>query len=631
MLKNYIHYHSLIFGMCGIVGYVGKNNNAVDIVLEGLKQLEYRGYDSAGIAAQCSPEVFLRKKAGRVNVLAEAVKDKKPVSSCAIAHTRWATHGAPTDINAHPHHDCKKKIFVVHNGIIENYGYLKSVLEREGHSFSSDTDTEVLAHLIERHSSKHTSLEDAVIAALFHVKGTFALAVISEYEPDKIVVARRSSPLVIGLTAGGYFLASDTSAIAAHTKKVIYLDDDEVAVLKSDLLSFYDFKKKIKQKPVDIIDWDMEQAKKEGFAHFMLKEIHQQPDSITDSLRGRLVPEENKAKLGGLEVLEDKIKDIKKIIITACGTAYYAGMAGKYMFENYAGISVEVDLASEFRYRNPKLDKDTAILIISQSGETADSLAALRYAKKNGCLALGIVNTVGSSIARETNAGVFNHIGPEIGVASTKAFTSQLVVLALFSLFFGRENGLGTKKAEDLTKHLYLLPAQIKKILKSEDNIKQLAEKYGKFSDFLFLGRGYNYPIALEGALKLKEVSYIHAEGYPAGEMKHGPIALIDKNFPTMAIVGSPTSNTYEKIISNLEEIKARGGPIIAVAEETLSGADEKIKKIADDVFYIPKTADALSPVLSVVPLQLFAYYAGVSRGIDVDKPRNLAKSVTVE
>ena len=612
---------------------MGKNNDAVDIVLRGLECLEYRGYDSAGVAFETPDGIFLKKRTGRVSVLADAFGSESLVSNCAIAHTRWATHGVPSDANAHPHQCCKGKIFVVHNGIIENYLYIKEVLEREGHVFVSQTDTEVLAHLIERHMTRHTRLEDAVVSALHYVKGTFALAVVSSYEVGKIVAARRSSPLIIGLSDKGHFLASDTSAITSHTKKAVYLDDDEIAVLTANSFSFFNFyangEKKKRYKPIDTIDWDTEQAKKEGFEHYMLKEIHCQPESVADSMRGRLVEERGGAKLGGLEVLgDDKIKDIKRIVITGCGTAYYAGMVGKYMLEDYAGIPVEVDLASEFRYRNPVLDKDTALLVVSQSGETADSLAALRYAKGKGNLTLGLVNAVGSSIARETDAGVFNHIGPEIGVASTKAFTSEIVILALFSLFFGRSRGfLKEKKARELIKHLYLLPPQIKKILETEDQIKNLARKYGKYDDFLFLGRGYNYPIALEGALKLKEVSYIHAEGYSAGEMKHGPLALVDKNFPTMAIVGSPTSNTYEKVLSNLEEIKARRGPIVAIAEK----GDKKISGIADDVFYIPQTTEALSPVLSVVPLQLFAYYSGVFRGVDVDKPRNLAKSVTVE
>lgn len=617
--------------MCGIIGYVGKKNNAVDIALKGLERLEYRGYDSAGLVAHLNvSEVFFKKHVGRVGVLVREVGNAPP-SNCVIAHTRWATHGVPSDSNAHPHHDCRKNIFVVHNGIIENYLYIKEVLEREGHVFSSETDTEVLAHLIERHLTKQVSLEDAVISALYHIKGTFALAVISKDYPNKIVVARRSSPLIIGLADDGHFLASDASAIAPHTKKVVYLDDDEIAVLTPNSFFFFNLLanggKKKRRKAIDTIDWDIEKAQKEGFTHFMLKEIHQQPETIVDSLRGRLIEKEGRAKLGGLEVLGDKTKDINRVVITACGTAYYAGMVGKYLLENYANIPVEIDLASEFRYRNPVLDKDTALLVISQSGETADSLAALRFAKEKGSTILGLINTVGSSISRETTAGVYNHIGPEIGVASTKAFTSQLVIMALFSLFFGQDRGLSKEKAQELIKHLYLLSPQIKKILKNEEQIEQLARKYNKYNNFLFLGRGYNYPIALEGALKLKEISYIHAEGYAAGEMKHGPLALVDENFPTMAIVGCPTSHTYEKVISNLQEIKARRGPILAIAEE----GDEKIKDIVDDVFYIPKTIEALTPVLSTIPLQLFAYYMGVLRGCDVDKPRNLAKSVTVE
>jgi glucosamine--fructose-6-phosphate aminotransferase (isomerizing) len=624
--------------MCGIIGYVGKNKGAIDIALRGLQQLEYRGYDSAGLAVlrpNSGQPVFLKKTVGRVQNLADKVSKDKISASCVIAHTRWATHGIPSVANAHPHHDCRKKIFVVHNGIIENHKYLKEVLQREGHKFSSATDSEVLAHLIERHNRKDNLLEDAVIEALYHVKGTFAIAVISQNEPNKIVAARRSSPLIIGIGQNEYFLASDASALTQHTKKVVYLDDDEIAVLTPDSFSFFsaeagfahgeDLRKKFKQKPVNIIDWDTEEAQKGGFPHFMLKEIHQQPESIKDSLRGRLIAKEGMAKLGGLEVLDNKTEDIERVVISACGTAYYAGLLGKYLFENFANIPTEVDLASEFRYRNPVFGKKTALLIISQSGETADSLAALRLAKKKGNLTLGLINTVGSSIARETDAGVYNHIGPEIGVASTKAFTSQVAILALFALFLGRRRQLSKTKAKEIIRALYLLSSQIKKILKNEKQIKQLVRKYKNYNNFLYVGRNYNYPVALEGALKLKEISYVHAEGYAAGEMKHGPIALIDQNFPTIAIaVGG---GTREKMSSNMEEIKSRKGLIIAIAQE----GDSNIEKLADDVFYIPKTLESLSPILTTIPLQLFAYYMAVLRGCDPDKPRNLAKSVTVE
>ncbi len=623
--------------MCGIVGYTGKNKNAVEVALKGLQALEYRGYDSAGLAAFCGNSIRLKRTVGRVKNLADQISRQNFSSVCAIAHTRWATHGAPSVKNAHPHFDCRKEIFLVHNGIIENYKYLKGVLQMEGHCFNSLTDTEVLAHLIERQYAKNSSLEDAVLEALRYVKGTFALAVISKKEPGKIVAVRRSSPLIIGLGNDEYFLASDAAAITNYTKKVIYLDDDELAVLTPDSFFFFSVpacgsaasggKKEIKQKPVNTIDWDIEETQKEGFKHFMLKEIHQQPESVSDSLRGRLMMKEGRVKLGGLEILKDRIKEIERLVITACGTAYYAGMVAEYLFEDYANLPTEVDLASEFRYRNPQLDKHTALLVVSQSGETADTLAALNLAKKNGNLVLGLVNTVGSTIARETDAGVYNHIGPEIGVGSTKAFTSQLAVLALFALFFSQERGAIPAKAKKIIKGLYLLPSQIKKILKKEHTIEKLAKKYSVYSNFLYIARNYNYPVALEGALKLKEIAYCNAQGYAAGEMKHGPIALIDKNFPTIAILGSPASHTYEKMISNIEEIKARAGPVIAIAEE----GDGQIAKLADDVIYIPKTLEALWPILAVVSLQLFAYYMGVLRGCDVDKPRNLAKSVTVE
>lgn len=617
--------------MCGIVGYTGKKNNAIDVALRGLEQLEYRGYDSAGICALSGgsgdASICLKKTMGKVANLKKDMEDTPRDYSCAIAHTRWATHGAPSEANAHPHFDCKKKIFVVHNGIIENYAYLKEVLEREGHIFSSETDTEVLAHLIERHFEKVNNIEDAVIDALNYVKGTFAIAVISPKEPDKIVAARRSSPLIIGLSSNEYYLASDASVLTEYTKKVVYLDDDEVAVLTPDNFIFYDLKKKSREKFVDTIDWNSEQAKKEGYPHFMLKEIHKQPESIADSLRGRLLDKDGVVKLGGLEVMGDKTKNIKQLMITGCGTAFYAGMVGRYLFEDIAGLTTEVDLASELRYRKNPFGKIDALLVVSQSGETADSLAALRIAKSRGLLTLGIVNTVGSSISRETDAGVYNHIGPEVGVASTKAFTSQLAVLFLYALYLGRERGLEKNIAKDIVRGIRHLPHQVRNILKKEKEIVKLAEKYHKFNNFLYLGRNYNYPVALEGALKLKEISYIHAEGCAAGEMKHGPLAMIDENFPTMAIVGSPEAETYDKVLSNLMEIKARSGPIIAIAET----GDKKIGKIADDVFFVPKNLELLTPVLNVIPLQLFAYYVAALRGCDIDKPRNLAKSVTVE
>jgi glucosamine--fructose-6-phosphate aminotransferase (isomerizing) len=622
--------------MCGIVGYVGKGNNAIKIALNGLKQLEYRGYDSAGIVALSKKDsssnkdasIFLKKRVGRVAELKRTIGEQKFSSSCAIAHTRWATHGPPSLKNTHPHFDCQKKIFLVHNGIIENYKFLKEALLREGHQFVSTTDTEVLAHLIERHFKGVSSIEDAVLDALYHIKGTFAIAVLTKDEPDKVIVARRSSPLIIGIGRGEYFVASDVSAITSHTKHVVYLDDDEVAVLSPSGFSIFDFKKRGKRKPINLIEWDTEEAQKEGFSHFMAKEIYKQPETIKDSIRGRLVEKEGVVKLGGLEVLGNQLDRVARIVITACGTAYYAGMVGKYLLENLAKMPTEVYLASELRYQNQILDKNTAVLAISQSGETADTLASLRLANIKGNITLGIVNVVGSSVARETDAGVYNHIGPEIGVASTKAFTSQLVILVLFAIFFGRRRSVLSKsKARELIRNIHLLPPKIKQILKTGKRVETIAQKYKQYKNFLYLGRKYNYPIALEGALKLKEISYLHAEGYAAGEMKHGPIALIDKNFPIVAVLGPADSKVYSKMLSNLEEIKARGGPILAVAEE----GDSLIKELADDVLYVPRIPECLSPILNVIPLHLLAYHIGVMRGCDVDKPRNLAKSVTVE
>jgi glucosamine--fructose-6-phosphate aminotransferase (isomerizing) len=618
------------------MGYVGEKKDAIGLVINGLKQLEYRGYDSAGVAAivkgGLGRSVFLRKSVGRVGKLEEKVNGSRSRdSNCAIAHTRWATHGAPSVKNSHPHHGCGQKIFLVHNGIIENYLQLKSSLQKDGHVIASDTDTEIVAHLIERYygNGKNIKLESAVMSALKQVEGSFALGIISASEPGKIVAARRSSPLVVGLGENGHFLASDVSALTEHTKKVVYMRDEEIAVLTDNNFSLLGMDGRNKNKTVDTVDWDVEQARKEGFPHFMIKEIYGQPQTISDSFRGRITINGGgvRIKLAGLEVLEDRLKEIKRIIIASCGTSYYAGLVGKYLFESFARLPTEVDLASEFRYRDAILEKDTAFLSISQSGETADTLAALRLAKKNGNLSLGLVNTVGSTIARETDAGVYNHIGPEIGVASTKAFTSQMIVLILMALFLGSKNGMRPEKKSRMIRGLARLPGQIAEILKKEEDIKKLVLKYGKCSNFLYLGRRYNYPVALEGALKLKEISYVHAEGYAAGEMKHGPIALIDESFPTMAILGPVKSETYEKTFSNLKEIEARKGPIIAVAQE----GDEQIKKIANDIIYIPETLEELNPILAVVPLQLFAYHMAVLKGYDPDKPRNLAKSVTVE
>lgn len=610
--------------MCGIVGYIGIKSDP-RVGLDALKRLEYRGYDSAGMAVlnNDKKEIFSLKSVGKIAVLEEKFSRKKIKGVPFILHTRWATHGSPTELNAHPHHDCKKKIWVVHNGIVENYKELKEKLKKEGHKFISETDTEVLAHLIERFFKGN--LEKAVRQALKKVKGTYALLAIAAQDPNKIVAARNSSPLAIAINNDEIIVASDAAALLSHSKRIIFLDDKEIAILKRGDFVITDLDNKVKEKELSEIDWDIEKAQKSGYPHFMLKEIMEQKESLTDSQRGRVILKEANVKLGGVEDIKNKLRDIERIIIVACGTAYHAGLVGEYMLEEYAGIPVEVEYAHEFRYRKPILNKNTAVIAISQSGETADTLAAIREGKEKGALTLGIVNTVGSTIARETDAGVYNHCGPEIGVASTKAFTSQLEILAMLTILLGRQRDMSFVTGQRIIKEIINLPDLVKKTIKVNNDVKKLSKKYKKYDDFLFIGRKYNFPIALEGALKLKEISYIHSEGYGAGEMKHGTIALIDKNFPTVAI--SPSDSVYEKMLSNIEEIKARKGPVIAIASEK----NKEIKKIADDVIYIPKTIEMLSPILSVIPLQLLAYYVGATKGYDVDKPRNLAKSVTVE
>lgn len=560
--------------------------------------------------------------------LEEKIKKSNDIAGvCGISHTRWATHGQVTGENAHPHHDCGKNIWLVHNGIIENYKELKEDLQKLGHTFRSETDTEVMVHLVEefRNKDKELVLEEALRLALLSVRGTYGIAAVDCREPQKLVAARNFSPLLLGIGEGEYFVASDASAVLKHTSRVIYLDDGEMAVLTPQGHKVFDLKRNFQEKPIQEIEWSLEQTQKGGHLHFMLKEILEEPEAIENSLRGRLIPEEGLAKLGGLAEALDKLKVAKRILISCCGTAYFAGRVGEYMFEEYAGIPVEVDFASEFRYRKPVFREGDVFLAISQSGETADTLAALREAKEKGVLTLGIVNVVGSTISRDTDAGVYQHIGPEIGVASTKAFTSQVAISALLTLLLGRQREMSVVMGQRIAKELAAIPDLMRKILGQSDSIKKLALKYQKYQNFLYLGRKYNLPVALEGALKLKEISYVHAEGYGAGEMKHGPIAMIDENFPSVFI--APQDSVYEKMISNIEEVRARKGPVIAIATE----GDEKIREIADDVIYIPKTLEMLTPLLSVIPLQLFAYHFGVSRGYDVDKPRNLAKSVTVE
>ena len=607
--------------MCGIVGYVGKEKS-LPILVNGLKALEYRGYDSAGVAVFSNGQVKIKKRVGPVKKLEEALKEELDLDShLGIGHTRWATHGIPNEINAHPHSDCLKRLFVVHNGIIENYKEIKEYLQKRGHYFLSETDTEVVPHLIEEFLKNKKNFHTALIDTLKLIKGAYALAIIDSANPQTLYAAKLSSPLIIGVGNGENFLASDPVALIGKTRKVIYLKDGEIAEINKDEIVISNLNKEKTSPTINYLEWNLEQAQKGNYPHFMLKEIFEGPEVVLAALRGRIKAKENLVKLGGLEQVADKLKQIKRIIILACGTSYHAGLVGEYLFEEITQIPTEVHLASEFRYRDEPLEKGTLALAISQSGETADTLAALRKAKENGLFTLGVVNNVGSTIARETDAGVYNHAGPEISVASTKAFISQLTVLTLLAVYLSKQRSQNQVLLYELEK----IPEKIKTILDQASVIKQLAEKYKNYNNFLFLGRHYNFPVALEGALKLKEISYIHAEGYGAGEMKHGPIALISKDFPTVAIITQ--NSVFEKMFSNLEEIKARQGPILAIA----TAGDKRIFSLTNDVIFIPQTIEPLEPLLTVIPLQLFAYYIGTQRGIDVDKPRNLAKSVTVE
>jgi glucosamine--fructose-6-phosphate aminotransferase (isomerizing) len=609
--------------MCGIVGYVGMQES-VPILLEGLRRLEYRGYDSAGVAILNGDGIKIEKAAGKIGVLEKKIAAAHPVGTLGIAHTRWATHGEPNTVNAHPHTDCKGRIAVVHNGIIENYSTLKTALQKEGHRFTTDTDTEVLAHLIEKFFEGN--LEKAVASALKHVTGTFGIAVICQDDPGKIVGARHGSPLVVGICDGDeYLLASDVSAIIRHTNQVVYLDDEEMVVLTSAGIHTTTLREETVAKKVETVDWDLSTIEKAGYAHFMLKEIFEQPQSLRNTLRGRLLLEEGTARLGGLNMSEREMRQIDRVIITACGTSWHAGLIGEYLIEELARLPVEVEYASEFRYRNPILKSGTVVLAISQSGETADTLAAMREAKRKGARVLGVCNAVGSTIARESDGGVYIHAGPEIGVASTKAFTSQVAALTLFTLYLGRLGQLSPESGAELTRALSEIPDKIERILANADSVRAIASANAHHNNFLYLGRGVNFPVALEGALKLKEISYIHAEGYPAAEMKHGPIALIDENMPVVFVCTQDSA--YEKVLSNMEEVRARKGKIIAVASE----GDTHVAKKADHVLFVPHTLGPLMPLLSVIPLQLLAYYIAVERGCDVDQPRNLAKSVTVE
>ncbi len=608
--------------MCGIVGYIG-HRKVVPILLAGLKRLEYRGYDSAGIALLENDQLTVTKEAGKITKLEEKIHQMEFEGTIGIGHTRWATHGEPTASNAHPHMDGSENIAIIHNGIIENYTILKTMLEKKGHVFRSETDTEIVAHLIEEYYQG--DFEEAFRHALTELSGAYGFAVISKHDPDKIYVARQGSPLVVGVGDGEYFLASDVSAIVSHTRSVFYLNDGEMAILSRDGIKTKTRSNEEIDKQVENITFDVGRIEKSGYPHYMLKEICEQPQTITDAFRGRILVNEGKVKLGGLTDIEEKLTESNRIIILACGTSWHAALIGEYLIEEYCRIPVEVEYASEFRYRNPILSKNDFVIVISQSGETADTLAALKEGKEKGAQAMGIVNSVGSSIARETEAGVYIHAGPEIGVASTKAFTSQVCVLFLIMLLIARKRTMSVVSGQHLIEELAEIPEKVRTIIAQSHIIEEIAEKYKDKRNFLYLGRGINFPVALEGALKLKEISYIHAEGYPAAEMKHGPIALIDEDMPVVFI--ATKDQIYDKVISNLEEVRARKGKIIVVANY----GDEKIAEIADHVIYIPETNQALVPLLAVIPLQLLAYYIAVKRGCDVDQPRNLAKSVTVE
>ena len=608
--------------MCGIVCYVGQKQ-ASSILLEGLKQLEYRGYDSAGLAIQQGNDIVCYRSVGKIVELERKLNGVDINGTVGIAHTRWATHGEPSEENAHPHRDQDENVFVIHNGIIENFLALKKKLEKQGITFRSETDTEVLAHLIGLNFNG--SLNEAVRKTMSQVEGTFGLAVIHRNAPGEVVVARRGSPLIIGVGEDGHFAASDVSAMVRHTNKVVHLEENELATLTTKGFSISTAQAKPIERSTETVEWRAEDAELNGFPHFMLKEIYEQPETIKNAFRGRLEPGEGVPKLGGIMPVWERLKECRHLVIVACGTSYYAGAVGRYVFEKLTEIDVEVELASEFRYRKLNFPENTFLVALSQSGETADTLAAIREAKRKGASLLGIVNVVGSSISRETEAGIYNHAGPEIGVASTKIFTSQLTILTLLALLLGRHHNLSLTEGVEAIRAIQALPELMKDVLSQAHHIEAIAEKYHKCSNWLFLGRKYNYPIAMEGALKLKEVSYIHAEGYPAGEMKHGPIALINPEMPTVAII--PQDDMYEKMFSNIQEIKSRKGPVIAIATK----GDDDLREIVDDVIEIPKTLDFLNPILAVVPCQLLAYYCASLLNRDIDKPRNLAKSVTVE
>jgi len=608
--------------MCGIICYTG-TKKAAPILIEGLKRLEYRGYDSAGLAVQNADGIDWYRAVGKIVELERRIHGVDIVGRCGIAHTRWATHGEPNERNAHPQTDPDQNVFLVHNGIIENYLQLKKRLIKQGAEFRSETDTEVLAHLIARYFEG--DLAEAVRRTMGELEGTFGLAVIHRRAPGQVAVARRGSPLVIGVGDEGNFAASDIAAMVRYTNKVVHLNDNEMALITQDEFSISTTQATTVQRATETVEWQAEDAELNGFPHFMLKEIYEQPETIRNALRGRTEPGEGVPKLGGIIPVWEHLKESRHIVIVACGTSYYAGCVGRYIFEDLTEIDVEVELASEFRYRKLNFPPNTFIIAMSQSGETADTLAAIREAHRKGARLLGVVNVVGSSISRETEAGIYNHAGPEIGVASTKIFISQLTILTLLALLLGRHQKMSLTEGVEAIKALSALPDQVSQVLSQDNHIQAVAEKYYHCGNWLFLGRKFQYPIAMEGALKLKEISYIHAEGYPAGEMKHGPIALIHPDMPTVAVV--PRDAMYEKMINNIQEIKSRKGPVIAIATQ----GDDKIRDLVDDVIEVPHTLDYLYPILTVVPSQLLAYHCARFLNRDIDKPRNLAKSVTVE
>jgi len=608
--------------MCGIVGYVGPRD-VVSVLVEGLARLEYRGYDSAGVAVLNGAGVETRKLAGRIAGLRELLTRTPVHGRCGIGHTRWATHGAPTERNAHPHTDCTGTLALVHNGIIENADVLRKRLEQDGHRFGTDTDTETLVHLIEE--SPGPTLEARVIAALGHVEGTYGIAVLSETDPGRIVVARRGSPVLLGVGDGEFLVASDASAVLGHTRSVVYLNDGDVAVVTPEGYRVLDREAREQERAVDDIEWDLDAIALGGYPHFMLKEISEQAETVRSTLRGRLLVSEGTARLNGLNLTAEQCNQIRHIVIVACGTSWHAGLVGRHILEELARIPVSVEYASEYRYRRQVRIPGTVTIAISQSGETADTLEALREARVAGSTVLGLVNVVGSTIAREADGGIYLHAGPEIGVASTKAFTSQVAALLLLGLYLGRQRGLPEEQGRQLVSQLVRLPELVERALALEPQVRALAERYADAPNALYLGRGANFPVALEGALKLKEISYIHAEGYPAAEMKHGPIALIDENMPVVCL--APKDSVYPKIVSNMQEVKARGGRIIAITSE----GNGDLSKVADHQIAVPASPPLIAPVLTVIPLQLLAYHIAVLRGCDVDRPRNLAKSVTVE